>query len=166
MHAYIRLHTHICICNVTHAGMRARTPVQYSPIRIVPHTDTRAQTHSVRANTDTHTHTRAHHTRACVCARACTHAHERATHIPTYARRRALAAVCARARSAAGPRRSMRPLSKGTRRWWRRCSRTAPTCTRRTMTGTAAGRHFGATVGVRRAGRCRPGRDRRNAVLA
>jgi hypothetical protein len=31
------------------------------------------------------------------------------------------------------------------------------------MTGAAAGRHFGATVGVRRAGHGRPGRDLCNA---
>jgi hypothetical protein len=31
----------------------------------------------------------------------------------------------------------------GAQRWRRRCSRTAPTCTRRPMAGAAAGRYFG-----------------------
>ena len=37
--------------------------------------------------------------------------------------------------AAAGRRRSIMPPSTGTRTWWRRCSRAAPTCTRRPMAG-------------------------------
>jgi hypothetical protein len=36
----------------------------------------------------------------------------------------------------------MKPLTTGMRRWLCRCSRTVPTCARRTMTGAAACRYF------------------------
>jgi hypothetical protein len=76
----------------------------------------------------------------------CTHTHEQNSTLT------ARAAECGCSRSAAETRRSIGPLPSGTRRRWRRCSRTAPTCTQRASAGAAA--HwspFWATVGVRRA---------------
>jgi hypothetical protein len=134
------------------ARTHARTPAQYSPMSVVPH---------MRTHTDTRTNTQTRplagsqirtHMYACGCVCMCAHTqtshmHARAlAHKRTHARLNAPtahAAVCARARSAAGPRRSISPRRTGTRTWRRRCSRTAPTCTRRPITGAAAGRCFG-----------------------
>jgi hypothetical protein len=131
----------------------ARTHVRVAkPVRIAPHTrartQARAQTNALagsRIRTHMDAHTRSH-THACARASSRTNTDTRTNahaHVPTYTRRRARAALCARARSTAGTRRSMRPLPKGTQTWWRRCSRTAPMCTQRTLTGAAAGRYFG-----------------------
>jgi hypothetical protein len=54
----------------------------------------------------------------------------------------------------------MRPLTTGARRRWRRCSRTAPTWTRRTRACAAAGRYFGQRSACAMLPLCRPGRDR------
>jgi hypothetical protein len=134
-------------------------PMQCGSGRTDGHTrDSLTHTHAridvavcMRRNTHTFARTKAH-----ACTRAATRSHaeprmcdERRPRALGCARDRTLvcastrAAVCARARSAAGPRRSIWPQSQGTRSWWRRCLRTAPTCTRRTITGAAAGRHFG-----------------------
>jgi hypothetical protein len=160
IHDYTRIYVYVQRCNVTHAGMRAHTRTR-SKVQLVSfHTrmckHARAQTHTrARWQPDRHSHVHVH-THACthtlVRARAQTRRHTRThahTHIPTYTCQRLALAVCARARSAAGRRRSITPLEKGTWRWWRRCSRAVPTCTRRTSGGAAAGLFFGACACAR-----------------
>jgi hypothetical protein len=157
-----RVHTHAGA--VTLAGVRAHMPAQYSPMSVVPHT--RAHTNTslagsqMRAHmyTRTNTHTRAH-------ARTRTHTHEH-THTRTFPLTRfdRLALPCVRERVApqadAAPFGRFRKYASTT--WRRRCSRTAPTCTRGPIPGAAGRSLLRATVGVRRG---RPGRDRCAAVL-
>jgi hypothetical protein len=139
---------------------RAHSHVRYSPMSIVVHTHSRTDTRKTntlaRWQPDTRSHLHPHmcaHTRMHDC-----------TQTDTGQERRRLAPrerVCT-----AGTRRSMKPLTTGTRRLRRRCLRTAPTCTRTTMSsGAAAGRYFGQRSACAVAGRGRPGRDRCNAVL-
>ncbi len=124
-----RTHNHICVYFVrvcppgalyTHAPALTRTHMceetatHARSTRILPHTQTRARTGMKRQRHTTLTHT-----------------HTWFTHI-------ARTAVCARARSAAGGRRSFMLLGRGTLRQRRCCSRTAPTQTRGTSTGAAA----------------------------
>jgi hypothetical protein len=149
-----RAHTRTHAGAVTQLGAQARarahSHVQGSSLRIVPrtHADTlaRKQTNKLAGSqmrTHEHTHTRIHtHIRARALAQELPH--ERAhTHIPTHTHRR-LALRRARERvSAAGGRRSIGPLSSATRRLWRCCLRMAPTFTRRTIPGAAAGRYLG-----------------------
>ncbi len=138
----------------THVHARRRSHARtlacaIQPNDVVPYTcartGTRTNKHTLArwqpvAHAHVHPHTRTH-AHARTGARADMHAHEhRRTHTGR-ARRRARAA---RARSAAGRRRSVGPLYPGTRTLRRRCSRTAPTCTRRrTISGAWAGRCLG-----------------------
>jgi hypothetical protein len=146
-------HTHARVSARTHAHKRtqAHTRMRSTAQWMSLHTGTRAHTHAHK-QTDTCS-------LAARCARTCTrihtHTHVRArTHTHTRMRARTQTnthrlgtptARAARARSAAGRRRSIGPRTTGTRTWRRRCSRTEPMRMRRTMSGAVAGRYLWAT---------------------